>query len=134
MTRLETPNLLLRSFETTDFDDVHHYAQDPEVTRYQFWGPNDENETREFIQRSIDTFQPIEGDDVEFAIVEQSSDTVLGGCGVHARRKPFREYEIGWTLNKAYWRRGIATEAVSALIGPCTSSPSARRAAQAGSM
>ena len=116
MTRLETPNLWLRSFERDDFGDVHEYARDPEVTRYQFWGPNDETATRDFIQRSIDTFEPADGDDVEFAIVERESSKVLGGCGIHTRRKPFREFEVGWTLNKAYWRRGIATEAVSALI------------------
>ena len=116
MTQLETTNLLLRPFEEADFNDVHDYAQDPEVTRYQSWGPNDADETREFLRRSIDAFESLDGEDLEFAIVERSSSKVIGGCGIHARRKQFREYEIGWTLSKAFWRRGFGTEAVLALI------------------
>lgn len=107
---------MLRRFEDSDFADVHQYASDPEVTRYQSWGPNDEDATREFIRRSIDSFDPSEGDDAEFAIVDRVTDRVIGGCGFHARRKPFREFEIGWTLNRAFWRRGVGTEAVSAVV------------------
>lgn len=32
---------------------VHSYASDPEVVRYMDWGPNTEQETVNFIQRSI---------------------------------------------------------------------------------
>ena len=116
MKNLETPRYLLRRFEESDFEDVHQYGSDPKVTRYQFWGPNDETATREFIRRSIETFAPPGGDDVEFAIVDRETSRVIGGCGIHARRKPFREFEIGWTLNRAFWRRGVATEAASALM------------------
>ena len=127
MTNLETPRLLLRAFETTDFDDVHIYAKDPEVTRYQSWGPNDENDTREFLRRSKDSFRPPDGADLEFAIVEQASSKVIGGCGIHCRRKEFREYEIGWTLSRSCWRRGFGTEAASALIDYAFSSAKAHR-------
>jgi RimJ/RimL family protein N-acetyltransferase len=127
MTHLETPNLLLRPFETTDFDDVHIYAQDPEVTRYQSWGPNDENDTCEFLRRSKEAFQPPDGDDLEFAIVERASSKVVGGCGIHCRRKAFREYEIGWTLNRSYWRRGFGTEAASVVIDYAFSIANAHR-------
>jgi ribosomal-protein-alanine N-acetyltransferase len=127
MTQIETPRLLLRSFETADFDDVHTYAQDPEVTRYQFWGPNDESDTRDFLRRSKDSFRPPGGDDLEFAIVERASSKVIGGCGIHCRRKVFREYEIGWTLNRSCWRRGFGTEAASALIDYAFSIANAHR-------
>ena len=115
MLHLNTPNLLLRRFEMTDFDDVHEYAQDPDVTRYQHWGPNDEADTHDFLQRSIHAFDPPQGDDLEFAIVLKNSSIVVGGCGIHVRRKDFQEYEIGWTLSQAHWRRGIGTEAASSL-------------------
>jgi [ribosomal protein S5]-alanine N-acetyltransferase len=80
---------------------VHSYACDPEFTRYQSWGPNDEDATREFIRRSAETFDFEAGDDLEFAIVDRESSRVLGGCGIHARRKQFREYEIGWTISRS---------------------------------
>jgi len=114
--KLETSNLVLRRFEDTDFGDVHVYARDAEATRYQSWGPNDESQTREFLKRSREAFQPPDCDDLEFAIVERASQTVIGGCGIHSRRKPYREYEIGWTISKSFWRRGYGTESTNALI------------------
>ncbi len=116
MTTLETPRFMLRRFEASDFDDVHKYAQDPEVTLYQSWGPNSEDDTREFLRRSHDSFDSANGDDVEFAIVDRDCAKVVGGCGIHARRKQFREFEIGWTLNPAYWRRGVGTECGRRLV------------------
>lgn len=116
MTNLKTPRLLLRSFEESDFSDVHTYACDKEVTRYQSWGPNNEAATREFIRGSAEAFKINTSDDLEFAIVDRETSRVIGGCGIHARRKAFREYEIGWTLNRHFWRRGIATEAVTAIV------------------
>jgi len=113
---LKTPHLLPRCFEEADFEDVHVYAQDAEVTLYQSWGPTAENQTRDFLARSRDAFQPPDADDLEFAIVERASRTVIGGIGIHSRRRPFRDYEIGWTLAKSCWRRGIGTEAATALI------------------
>lgn len=114
--RLETERLILRPFEVGDFDDVHEYASDAEVTRYQSWGPNDESSTREFLERSRAALEEPSPVDYEFAIVDRSTSRVIGGCGVHVRRKPFREFEIGWTLHKANWRRGFGTEAVSSLV------------------
>lgn len=116
MTRLETPSLILRPFESTDFDDVHDYAQDPEVTLFQEWGPNDEAATREFIERAIVASRKDVPGDIEFGIVERTSGRVVGGCGVHARREPFREFEVGWTLGRSHWRKGFGTEAASALV------------------
>jgi ribosomal-protein-alanine N-acetyltransferase len=114
--RLETPRLFLRRFEDADFDEVHAYAQDPEVTRYQSWGPNDEAATRAFLERSQDLFQPPDADDLEFAIVERKSGSVIGGCGIHSRRRPYREYEMGWTLARSCWRQGFGSEAATAVI------------------
>jgi len=116
MTRLETERLILRPFEADDFEDVHEYARDAEVVRYQSWGPNEESDTREFLERSMSAFEASEPVDFEFAIVERATSRVIGGCGVHVRRKLFREFEVGWTLHKAHWRRGVGTEAVSNLV------------------
>ena len=127
MTVLETQRLILRPFKASDFEDVHHYSQDPEVTRYQSWGPNSETDTREFIRVSSEAFETPNIGDFELAIVLRSSDSVIGGCGLHERRKAFREYETGWTLSKSHWRHGIGTEAVSALIDFAASQLEAHR-------
>ena len=95
MATIETPRFLLRAFEASDFADLHEYAQDLEVARYQSWGPNDETATREFIRRCSESFDMATGDDIEFAIVDRETSQVLGGCGTHSRRTNCREFEIG---------------------------------------
>jgi len=39
---LYTPRLLLRDFILADFQAIHAYASDPEVTEFMFYGPRDE--------------------------------------------------------------------------------------------
>ena len=36
---LRTRRLIARDFEPSDFDAIHAYASDPEVTRFMFYGP-----------------------------------------------------------------------------------------------
>lgn len=113
---IETPTLLLRAFEESDFDAVHEYASDPEVTRYLSWGPNSEADTRDFICRSREAFWTGGARDLEFAIVERSRERLVGSCGLMPRRIDYREYEIGYVLNPRYRNRGVALEAVTHLL------------------
>ena len=116
MPHIETPNLLLRPFVESDFDAVHAYARDPVVTRYQSWGPNSEADTRDFIGRSVEAVRTPETSDIEFAIVERASNQLVGGCGLTLRGRGSRVFEIGYTLNPSFWRRGIGFEAVTHLM------------------
>ncbi len=52
MSLATTGRLELREFAAADFEDVHRYAADPEVTRFMSWGPNDAAETRAFLERA----------------------------------------------------------------------------------
>ena len=52
MDPLQTDRLDLRDFRPDDFEAVHAFASDPLVTRYTSWGPNSEDETRDFLQRA----------------------------------------------------------------------------------
>ncbi len=117
MAQIETTRLILRPFKASDFEQVHEYASDPPVTQFQHWGPNSEEATREFLGRAQAWANESNPQNFEFAIVVRDGTRVIGGCGVQARRAAFREYEIGWTLNRQFWRRGIGTEAARALVG-----------------
>ena len=46
---LETKRLILRTHTPDDFEAVHSWAGNPENTRYMAWGPNNEEQTREFL-------------------------------------------------------------------------------------
>lgn len=45
-----------------------------------------------------------------------SDDTVIGSCGFHSFDAGFHRAEIGYELNRAYWRQGLMTEAVAAVL------------------
>ena len=117
MIRIETARLLLRPLEVSDFEAVHVYARDPATSRFQPWGPNSEDETREFLAKAQSSNQEPNAKGVELAIVLRDLDRVIGSCGLHGRRLELREFEIGWTLSPEFWRRGIGSEAVRAAVG-----------------
>jgi len=71
------------------------------------WGPNTEEQTREFLA-SVQ-----EGKD--FAVVLKGSDRVIGSCGVY----PDADNDtglLGWILHKDFWKRGYGTELGGALV------------------
>jgi hypothetical protein len=48
---LYTPRLLLRDFILADFQAIHAYASDPEVTQFMFYGRRDEADTAAYPKR-----------------------------------------------------------------------------------
>ncbi|MEI1377975.1 MULTISPECIES: GNAT family N-acetyltransferase [unclassified Nostoc] len=53
MIPLETQHLILRDFVESDWQAVDKYASDREVVRYLTFGPNSEEDTKNFLQREI---------------------------------------------------------------------------------
>jgi RimJ/RimL family protein N-acetyltransferase len=113
---IRTDRLVLRDFRPADFDDVHAYGGDPEVTRYTPWGPNTPDETREFLDRAIreQTTQPRV--DFGLAIEWALTGRVIGSVGLHLRDGANRTAEVGWQLHRKFWGQGLASEAACALV------------------
>ena len=102
---LKTSRLILRPLELNDFEAVHSWASEPENTRYMSWGPNDEEQTREFLKsRTL-------GKDFAVVLMEK----VIGSCGIYPDSKNDTA-ELGWILRKDYWKRGYGTEICGELI------------------
>ncbi|MEH2078998.1 MAG: GNAT family N-acetyltransferase [Nostoc sp.] len=53
MIPLETQRLILRDFVESDWPAVHQYAADAEVVHYLTFGPNTEEDSKNFLQREI---------------------------------------------------------------------------------
>lgn len=106
MTRLVTPRLILRRARTSDVDDIHRVFSDAEAMRYWSRGPHAEkSETEQWIDAMIHA-RPSESDD----FVMEHAGRVIGKLG--AWQLP----EIGFILSSDYWRRGLASEALSAFV------------------
>jgi RimJ/RimL family protein N-acetyltransferase len=109
--------LMLRDFEKGDWRSVHDYASDPEVVRYVGFGPNSEEESRVFTQKAFDQQNEKPRRNFTLAIILQSQNALIGGCGIYVSNPDNREGYIGYVLNRNFWGQGYATEAAQALLG-----------------
>lgn len=53
---------------------------------------------------------------VYWTIARREDNTMIGACGFEVWNRFHRRLEIAYDLNPAYWRRGIATQAISTII------------------
>jgi RimJ/RimL family protein N-acetyltransferase len=107
MKTLETKCLLLRKFKEDDFAAVHGYASCADNIIYMLWGPNNEEDTREFIKREISKAKAIPIEEHNFAVILKDTGRLIGGCGIVLNGTCG---EIGWILHRAYWKQGYCTE------------------------
>jgi RimJ/RimL family protein N-acetyltransferase len=77
------------------------------------WGPNNENETRAFISRSIASAEKNPIDDYVYAVVIKKTDTLIGGCEISPSGD---QASLGWCLHRSYWKNGYCTELGRALL------------------
>lgn len=98
------PMITLRPLTEEDFEAVHDYAGDPEVTKIFHWGPNTPEKTREIMAWWASTDWPLVR-----GIENQDGEIV--GC-VELRE----DGGIGYTLRRKFWHQGYAAAALHAMI------------------
>lgn len=113
---LETADLALREFVPSDWEAVHAYAQDPDVVRYELWGPNTEVQTIAFVNEAIRGRAEDPRRSFELAITLKSTGQLIGGAGLRIRNATHREADIGYALHKAHWGQGLGTQAARGLV------------------
>ena len=132
---LETDRLILRHFAPEDLDDLATIYADPDVMRHIGTGACKTREQtaammefdftdnrRAWSAQTLSRLpQLARATDREahfslWATVLKSAGRLVGRCGLHAWDLDGRkEVEVGYVLAKAYWRRGLATEAARAV-------------------
>ena len=113
---IETKRLVLREFDKGDFLSVHSYASDPEVSKYQPWGPNSEADTKTFLEESIKYQLDNPRYSYEIAVVRKEDKKLIGACSIYVSSPKNREGWIGYCYNQEYWGNGYASEAAEAII------------------
>lgn len=115
--RLMTPRLTLRPLESADWLAIHAFTSDPEVQRYISGAPLTEQETRDLVEMLCDWEQEASPRAQPFAFVHTAEHRVIGFGGLYWTRGHERwQAELGYTLHRAWWRQGYASEAGAALL------------------
>lgn len=116
---ISTPRLLLREFSLDDVPAVFEILRREDVNKYletALMQSLDEAETR--IRSRINLFR--DGMGFRWAItLHEDPANLIGSCGIFSLRRGTHTYEIGYELHPAFWRRGIMTEALQAVIRFC---------------
>ncbi len=112
---LTTPRLTLRAVRQSDLQDLFDYASDPEIDRYTPWT---RYQSLADAQADLDNFiADYDRDRIGVWGIEHTADQRLIGIINLSRPHPQdRRTELGFTIARAYWGQGYASEAAQAVI------------------
>ncbi|MDD3946278.1 MAG: GNAT family N-acetyltransferase [Clostridia bacterium] len=113
---LETPRLILRRFRADDAETIFlNWASDPEVTKYLTW-PTHKNvaETASILAEWVAAYE--KPDFYNWAIELKSLGKPIGSIGLAKRNEEVKSVMVGYCIGKRWWRQGIVSEALAAVI------------------
>jgi RimJ/RimL family protein N-acetyltransferase len=104
----------LRSFEPADAPVLAAYRSDPEVAHLQGWeAPYEVAAAEEFVAQMARLTGPVAGDWIQIAV---ECDGELAGDVAVGLDEPGHVATLGYTLARAFQGRGLAREAVGAVV------------------
>lgn len=112
--QLETERLLLREMKPEDAEALYRVLSDEEVMRYYDSLPfTNIAESYQTIERHRQRFEQEEA--IRWGITLKGENIVIGNCGFFWEMRNYLA-ELAYVLARAYWRQGIMTEALQALL------------------
>ncbi|MEZ4297858.1 MAG: GNAT family protein [Polyangiaceae bacterium] len=113
---LTTPRCVLRPFTEADLPAFAAYRSDPEIARYQSWDTPYSIAQAAALLASVQA-TPFDTPDtwVQIALADRETGALLGDCALHFLADG-RQVELGFTLARAHQGKGLAREAVTALL------------------
>lgn len=110
MLNIESNRIQIREFQSTDLEDFYEIFGDAETMFYC-----EPAYSRKQAKQFLETFclsQPRPA----FAVVLKSAQKVVGYLLFNSLYGNPKKYEMGWWINRKYWRQGLAYEACKMLI------------------
>lgn len=112
---LRTERLTLRAMRASDDTDMYEYASDPRVTEYLLWDVHpDQFYTARYLDYVVRHYRT--GEFTDWAVTVTETGKMIGTCGFTRIDMEHSVGEVGYVLNPAFWGKGIAAEAVRAVI------------------
>jgi ribosomal-protein-alanine N-acetyltransferase len=113
-----TLRLVLRPARMRDAQDMYEYSKDPEVARHVLWDAHKSiRETRSVLRNIIRDYRY--APPFTYVIELKGEGRVIGTIGLMNFTRANRSAEVGYSLSRAYWNRGLMTEALGAMLQYC---------------
>lgn len=113
---IETEQLGLREITMRDFDIWHRILSDSETMQY-YPRPFDEDRTKSWIERNIEYYKKY-GFGLWGVILKETGE-FIGDCGI-TLQNIYKDGnllpEIGFHIDKRFWRKGYASQAAKACL------------------
>lgn len=112
---LDAGSIRLRTLTVEDTNDMHAVYSD--TTTMAYWGTvatKTIDESRRLVERDIKAVD--DGLALFWAIELKATGRVIGKCTLWQFSESNRRAEVGYILNRGYWRGGLMTSALQAMI------------------
>ena len=113
--KIKTNRLILREVTRADAEDMLSYLSDEDVVKHMGLEPF---QSIADALDEIEWYQSIlkEQTGIRWGITEKDSGKVIGSCGFLNRQAKHFRAEVGFELSKVFWGKGIASEALNAVV------------------
>lgn len=105
---IETKRCVIRNMAIGDAESLYEVLSDPQAMAY-VEPPFSMERTQAFLQEAGMSEPPL-----VYAVCSKADSRMIGHLIFHPYEGGI--YELGWILNRRYWRRGIASELTGAVI------------------
>lgn len=112
---IRTTRLVIRPLRPSDADALAAYRSRPEVARFQSWDTYSTQQANDLIGLMQHSAPEVKGDWYQFGVELAETGQLIGDVGVLNTDAEGKSW-IGFTLDPAFWKRGLASEAVGAIL------------------
>lgn len=112
---LNTPRLLLRKMTMRDAADLHEYCRDKQVAEHVLWNAHQSMlDTRGYLRFILHQYR--DGVPSSYGMVLKETGKLIGTIGFMGYSPENNSVEVGYSMSRAYWNKGLMTEALRAVI------------------
>ena len=112
---LRTKRLTLRPVRMSDAADLYEYSKDPEVARHVLWDAHQSvGDSRGYLRYAVRQYR--QDLPASWGIELKENHKLIGTIGFMWINRDHNSAEVGYSLAREYWNRGIMSEALSAVL------------------
>ena len=112
---ITTERLMLRRMTLRDAQDVFDYSQDEEVARHVLWDTQRSiSEARAYLRYMLRQYR--RNQPASWGIILKETGKLIGTIGFMSYNEDHNSAEIGYSLSRDHWNKGLMSEALRACL------------------